>query len=42
MSSVAKNRHSVEELISMVSPLAKRYGVGKVYLFGSVARGDSD
>ena len=42
MSSAAKNRHSIEELISLVSPLAERYGVGKVYLFGSVARGDFD
>jgi predicted nucleotidyltransferase len=25
-----------------VTPLAERYGVGKVYLFGSVARGDHD
>lgn len=31
---------SLEELRSVVAPIAERYGVGKVYLFGSVARGD--
>jgi hypothetical protein len=33
-------RLSVEELKSIVAPLAEKYGVDKVYLFGSVARGD--
>ncbi|MCL2891096.1 MAG: nucleotidyltransferase domain-containing protein [Methanomassiliicoccaceae archaeon] len=33
-------RLSVEELRSIVAPLAEKYGVDKVYLFGSVARGD--
>lgn len=28
------------ELRSIVSPIAEKYGVDKVYLFGSVARGD--
>ena len=31
---------SIEELISIVKPIAEEYGVGKVYIFGSVARGD--
>jgi predicted nucleotidyltransferase len=40
MSSAAKKRHSVDELRVIVAPLAERYGVSKVYIFGSVARGD--
>jgi len=40
MSSVAHKRHSIEELRSIVGPVAERYGVDKVYLFGSAARGD--
>ncbi len=34
--------HSIEELRSIVAPVAEKYGVDKVYLFGSVARGDCD
>jgi len=33
-------RYSIEELKAIVAPVAERYGVDKVYLFGSVARGD--
>ncbi|MCL2607488.1 MAG: nucleotidyltransferase domain-containing protein [Methanomassiliicoccaceae archaeon] len=33
-------RLSIEELASLVKPIAEEYGVGKVYIFGSVARGD--
>jgi len=33
-------KHSFEEMCSIVSPVAARYGVEKVYLFGSRARGD--
>ena len=40
MSSATHKRHSIEELRSIVAPVAERYGVDKVYLFGSVARGD--
>jgi len=40
MSSAAHERHTVEELRSIVKPVAEKYGVDKVYLFGSVARGD--
>jgi len=40
MSSAVCKRHSIEELRSIVAPVAEKYGVGKVYLFGSVARGD--
>jgi len=35
-------RPSIEELRSIIAPIAERYGVDKVYLFGSVARGDDD
>ena len=40
MSLMVHKRHSIEELRSIVGPVAERYGVDKVYLFGSVARGD--
>jgi predicted nucleotidyltransferase len=40
MSSMAQTRHSIDDLRSIVAPVAERYGIGKVYLFGSVARGD--
>ena len=40
MSPEPHKRLSIEELRSLVEPLAKKYGVGRVYLFGSVARGD--
>ncbi len=40
MSSAIKKRHSIDELRSIVAPVAERYGVSKVYIFGSVARGD--
>jgi len=40
MSPANHKRHSVEELRSIVAPVAEKYGVDKVYLFGSVARGD--
>ena len=38
--SSAVRRYSIEELKRIVFPIAERYGVDKVYLFGSVARGD--
>jgi predicted nucleotidyltransferase len=40
MSSATQKRPSVDELRSIVAPVAERYGVDKVYLFGSAARGD--
>jgi predicted nucleotidyltransferase len=40
MCPAAGKKLSFEELRSIVAPIAERYGVGKVYLFGSVARGD--
>lgn len=35
-------RYSVEEIQEIVSALARRYGAGRIYLFGSYARGDAD
>jgi len=40
MHPIAETKLSIEELRSLVAPIAERYGVSKVYLFGSVARGD--
>jgi len=42
MSPAVHKRHSVEELKALVAPVAEKYGVGKVYIFGSVARGDEN
>ncbi len=33
--------YSIEELARIVTPIAKKYGVERVYLFGSRARGDN-
>jgi hypothetical protein len=33
--------HSIEEIVKIVSPIAERYGIERVYLFGSRARGDN-
>ena len=33
-------RLSIDELKDIVKPIAEEYGVDKVYIFGSVARGD--
>ena len=40
MSPIVLRRYSAEELKPIVAPIAEKYGVEKVYLFGSVARGD--
>jgi predicted nucleotidyltransferase len=43
MTSASANRkHTIDELKLLVAPVAKKYGVSKVYLFGSMARGDHD
>jgi predicted nucleotidyltransferase len=34
-------KHMLEEIKSIVEPIAKKYGVERVYLFGSYARGDA-
>jgi hypothetical protein len=40
MSSKIHKRLSIEELKLIVKPVAEKYGVDKIYLFGSMARGD--
>jgi len=40
MTSATKKVYSIDELKSIVAPVAEQYGVSKVYLFGSFARGD--
>ncbi|MDR0508735.1 MAG: nucleotidyltransferase domain-containing protein [Candidatus Methanoplasma sp.] len=40
MPSAIKKRYSVDELGAIVTPIAKKHGVNRVYIFGSVARGD--
>ncbi len=39
---VVMNVYSLEEIRNIISPIAARYGVSKVYLFGSRARGDNE
>jgi len=40
---VADSKHDLtfEELREVVAPIAKKYGAGGIYLFGSRARGDN-
>ena len=33
--------YSIEELKSIISPIARRYGIRRVWLFGSYARGEA-
>lgn len=33
---------TVENIIALVKPIAAKYGVEKIYLFGSYARGEAD
>lgn len=33
--------YKIEEIAERVRPIAKRYGISKVYLFGSYARGEA-
>lgn len=33
---------SVEEIVALVRPIAKKYNVQAIYLFGSYARGEAD
>jgi len=42
MKTASGRTYSIEELRAIVSPVAERYGVDKIYLFGSRARGDCD
>jgi predicted nucleotidyltransferase len=40
--SVNQKIHTIDDLKLLVAPVAEKYGVAKVYLFGSMARGDHD
>jgi predicted nucleotidyltransferase len=40
MTSAFQKFHTIDELKLLVAPVAEKYGVRKIYLFGSVARGD--
>jgi predicted nucleotidyltransferase len=33
-------KYTIEEIKTIVAPIARKYGVERVYLFGSYARGD--
>jgi uncharacterized protein len=35
-------KYTIEEIKTIVEPIARKYGVERVYLFGSYARGDSN
>ena len=37
----AIKKYTIDEIKSIVEPIARKYGVARVYLFGSYARGDS-
>lgn len=34
-------KYTIEEIKAIVEPIARKYGVERVYLFGSYARGDA-
>ena len=37
---MAAKKYTIEEIKAVVEPIARKYGVERVYLFGSYARGD--
>ena len=37
-----ENVFSLEDIADLVKPIAKKYGVKEIYLFGSYARGEAD
>ena len=34
-------KYTIEEIKTILEPIARKYGVERVYLFGSYARGDA-
>ncbi len=36
------NVFTLKDIVSMVKPIAQKYGVKEIYLFGSYARGEAD
>lgn len=41
-SRMSDNVFTLKDIVSLVKPIAKKYGVKEIYLFGSYARGDAD
>ena len=39
---MAEKVYTIDEIRSIIQPVAKRYGVGQIALFGSYARGDAN
>ncbi|WP_094551656.1 nucleotidyltransferase family protein [Petroclostridium xylanilyticum] len=37
---MSAKKYTIEEIRTIVEPIARKYGVERVYLFGSYARGD--
>lgn len=37
-----EKKYTIEEIKTIVKPIAQKYGVERVYLFGSYARGDAN
>ena len=37
---MAYQTYTIQELKSLIAPIAKKYGIARVYLFGSFARGE--
>ena len=37
---MSAKKYTIEEIKTIVEPIARKYGVARVYLFGSYARGD--
>lgn len=38
---MAKKLYTIEEIKAIVTPIAQKYGVERIYLFGSYARGEA-
>lgn len=37
---MTSSKYTIEEIKNIVEPIARKYGVARIYLFGSFARGD--
>lgn len=38
---MAVNKYTIDEIKLIVEPIARKYGIARVYLFGSYARGEA-
>ena len=36
------NVFTIKDIVNLVKPIAKKYGIKEIYLFGSYARGEAD